>query len=1287
MYVFLKSYAPKTGAFLLVLIFSCSLSSVSGQRKASTSPKSIRKENAVDKRSPSNTVVLQESLDSIPSQRLTYWNEKSLLLPWRPFVSPSQQTRLVDIDLDGDPDLLFGRLQNQTPFCWIDDDDDMKWDDLEGDMDSDCLLIDKNKDGIYAGPRDISFKWGDENKDGKADIQLIVSNGGTKVRNFYDWDGDYMFVMDTDGDGIMHYFDWRKIAMQAWEHIGHANFFEDYHGNSLFLKMHASSFRIHDLRYNWENPFIFYDQDQDGLTEMAIRLVNTPSFRTDANVDQLFDGVDTAHDVVFNGKIDYVSIAWDLDNDNAPGNEFDFDLSLLYKGPGFSYQDQRHEWKSLKGLPETDSMLYDARWRQLDHLYYPDEKSAWDLIFQKGIWKQFALVFDEDDDCNRWERVEFLDPLDPYKNGKGKGGVDNNAQADAVGDRGEWDLDGSGNGQLYTAKFDGRLHLFGADKGVWTVDQTAFSFQGFGGLYDRWRPERLQTTVTHYPVFLYSDQNKNGFFDFFSYDLDGDGVPEDSLNLLQLGVNDQEQRFHPVELNDLKGKQFFSEIADQQMKSALQWMEIAQQVGVPVQWYQFYTKPLSVHQKYDFGFWLKFYLWNDLKQRARQLQLPDWEKEINKAYARGSAPSPFLYYGSTIPLSSETVRQLYFEMEKKSGSHFVLTGPETFIKLKEATKNDSKVNQALQQSIQLADQLIQKPLLTYYLDDAKLRIPSLHQFTGKEMPDLMYAYKITGNRKYADRWWAQIEQFLNYPDWGVHRHFLDAGVVAFAMAYTYEQLSDYLTPAQKKKLYQGTRKLLLEPAFKQMHNRNWWHTIANNWNGICNGGVMVAALAMMNEDPSFMSELVAMAAKALPTYLRTFEPEGQSEEGMMYWGYGWMYTALALEALQNKLGTTGGLLTIPAVQKSGWFPILASGPVTGLSIGDDPLKQGPSQTMLWFAYRFQDKLLYDVSLQSNFSLSQTWHNLLFYPGISNPIMTSSESLENQSLISLKPSPDSIKKSRVFSALQKHIPGLELFILRSGWDKEAVFASLHGGKNNASHGHLDAGSFDLQWMGEVWAYGGLGSDKYTFPGYFSKETLPAYQQSNRNPTEPGRWHFYRMRAEGKNCLVVNPDFRPDQDPFGSAHLMQKKENGWALDLQEPYRRDLTYYRRALSLLHPPSEVNPIIHLEDHAIASTPMAQFYWNMHTKAKIEILADGKSAVLQQNGKSLYLYFLSQSPIRLEVTNADYLADRNFPLTSNSPNTGFKKLVASASTKEWKSSVVFSVHPLSQQQLAPYFP
>ncbi|RDV17215.1 hypothetical protein DXT99_01535 [Pontibacter diazotrophicus] len=565
-----------------------------------------------------------------------YWNTNTQLIPWRLPLAPTiAALEYIDLDDDGDPDVLRGMVNDSIPLMWIDDDDDMEVGDVEGDTDSDCLLLDLNRDGHFAGPQDLSIDWNDEDGDGIADMQLVVRNGKAATRNFFDWEADYMYVMDFDKDKIMHYIDWNILNIQAWEKDGHSNFFTDYHGNSLFMKMHGSSYRIGDLRYNWENPFIFYDKDEDGLTEMAIRLVDTPLFRPKDNKDTTFHQVDKEIDILYSKKIDHVSFTFDLDNDNGPGNEFDFDISLNFRGPGFDYTDQKHSFSSLRGLPEANKFFYDSRWRKVDELYYPDQDNAWNLIFNRGQWSQCSFVFDEDDDCNRWERVEFYEPKDLFKIGKNKGGLDNNAQADAAGDRGEWDTDFSGKGQLYVGAFDGRIHLYGAEWGAWRIDQTAYSYQGFGGLYNRWRPERTQVEPKTFGTVKYTDTNNNGFIDLVEYDLDGDTLFEDRVSLLELGVDDRNEIIPTSQNNYEDFQALFSSVAENMWARANDAVSVAKKYKVDTSHYAFYMKPHSLHQKYDYGYWLNFYIYQDLRHVAKLKKDKSLLASIDRAYYSG----------------------------------------------------------------------------------------------------------------------------------------------------------------------------------------------------------------------------------------------------------------------------------------------------------------------------------------------------------------------------------------------------------------------------------------------------------------------------------------------------------------------------------------------------------------------------------------------------------------------------------------------------------------------------
>ena len=344
-----------------------------------------------------------------------------------------------------------------------------------------------------------------------------------------------MYMIDFgEKDGIFNYIDWNTIRLMCWSHIGHANFFSDYHGNNLFLKMHGSPYHIDNISYNWENPFIFYDYDNDGLTEFTIRLVDTPNFRPKNGYSGIFDDIDDKYEISFTKKIDWVAFSWDLDNDNTYGKEFDFDMSVHFRGEGFDYSDQKHTFNSLKGLESANKLLWDDSWRKNVELIYADQNAAFDLVFGRGNnkYNESWFVFDEDDDCNRWERVEFYEPKDLYTIGLRKGGIDNNAQSDAIGDRGEWDLDNSGNGNLYISKFDGRIHLYGAEWGCWRIDQTAYCYQGFGGLYDKWAFHRMTEEPEIFGLVKYTDTDKNGFIDLIEYDLDGNQDFEEKVSLI-----------------------------------------------------------------------------------------------------------------------------------------------------------------------------------------------------------------------------------------------------------------------------------------------------------------------------------------------------------------------------------------------------------------------------------------------------------------------------------------------------------------------------------------------------------------------------------------------------------------------------------------------------------------------------------------------------------------------------------------------------------------------------------
>lgn len=550
--------------------------------------------------------------------------QNKVITPFR-LPLPQGEVRYEDLDDDGDPDLLYAMVEGGVPVVWIDDDDDMKIGDLEGDMDNDCLLIDLNKDGRYGSEKDLNIDWSDEDGDGVADLQCIVDNVTKDEKG--KWLSHYIWFIDNDKDGVLGYINWGNYKFEGWDHEGQSNFFCDYNGQSTMLKVHVTTWNMKDLEYNWENPFLFYDHDGDGLTEMAIRLVDEPLPYT-SDEDPLMAWK-------FSHNISYVQMTFDMDNDSRPGNELDFDLSLKFMGGhGFNYEDQVHKYSNISGLEAADFLIDDPRWRHTSELIFSDHDAAYDLTFDRGEWGACWLVFDEDDDCHRWERVEFYDPKDPFKIGAKNGGLDHNPQADPSGDRGEWDEDFSGQGHLYISPIDGRLHLLGAEKGYWRIDQNATYYQGWQG----WRGPNLQpedfdkAEPVVFGTMKYEDTDGNGFFDQISMDMDGDQKYEEVVSLKSLGIKDAAEWIHTDNMKYEDYRKVYSKMAEALWHNAQDGLAVAAQYGLNTAWYSHMMYPKSEREKYHYGYWVSLYLYKDLTQMAQYQNDEKLFKKIQQAY-------------------------------------------------------------------------------------------------------------------------------------------------------------------------------------------------------------------------------------------------------------------------------------------------------------------------------------------------------------------------------------------------------------------------------------------------------------------------------------------------------------------------------------------------------------------------------------------------------------------------------------------------------------------------------
>ena len=556
-----------------------------------------------------------------------------------------------DIDGDGKPDVI-ETWWNGKRVRWLGEGGTMKWTDTRGSMSNDCLQIDRDGDGFYDGPGDINIKWVDEDNDGRPDMEIFSANPAPGATESHGGLSHYMIFIDDDHDGVLGCMNWQTFefgqsnwevaaspATAPWRPQPPPNFLPDYHGNATFMKQHDPPWVLTDPRFNGENPFLFYDTDGDGCTEMSIRLDddsrhNAPGW-TRQNPKYSYDG-----------KITQAYISYDLDNNSGCGNEFDYDMTLRFASapdgpPGecIDYSKFHDPHPKMKAPEWAIPFFRYTNWRKIDELIHIPRDKAYAEVF-KPKWGQTWLVFDEDNDDHRWERVEMYYPdRDVYstarwdRNGK-DGGLDANPQSDTLGDRGEWDQDNSGGGKLYIGRWDHKIHLYGAEKGAWTVDEEA-KYWGSSPVVGNSSPEKAKKVGE---VVQYQDTDHNGFFDKITYDYDGDRKPDLVINLLDYRTDanphpDVCPIIDPAQLQWEGMHELFCKVAQDSFQQAGRVYRALWRKGLTDSTLDELAIASSTWEQYDHGYWL-------LEKSFRKLDhllsaQPALQQQMRMAYFTG----------------------------------------------------------------------------------------------------------------------------------------------------------------------------------------------------------------------------------------------------------------------------------------------------------------------------------------------------------------------------------------------------------------------------------------------------------------------------------------------------------------------------------------------------------------------------------------------------------------------------------------------------------------------------
>lgn len=441
-----------------------------------------------------------------------------------------------------------------------------------------------------------------------------------------------------------------------------------------------------------------------------------------------------------------------------------------------------------------------------------------------------------------------------------------------------------------------------------------------------------------------------------------------------------------------------------------------------------------------------------------------------------------------------------------------------------------------------------------------------------------YAWRMTGEGRYFDRCVSELDAACGLKDWNPS-HFLDVAEMATAVAIGYDWLYPKLSPEQRQRY----ERALVSHGLAEVAKRKdgWWRGPTNNWSQVCSGGMMLAADAVSEIEPDLAKSTLAHCRQLTHNCERFYQPEGAYPEGPAYWHYGTTYHVLAMALLERD----EPLKLAPVWKMTGNFLLQATGP-SGMPFnyadaGPGQAECSPAQT--WLASRTRDPL---ASAGVRALLTRRYAASEKHPP--------KDRFLPLTLLWLPAAPPAAPTAALHASFQGE---QALAFFRSDWSANALWLGIKGGTPAASHGHMDCGSFVLDWAGTRWFHD-LGSDNYNLPGYFGKQ----------------RFDYFRLQNLSHNTLVIDGKLQhPKAKPCPLTPIQTRGATAaTTIDLAHAYRGQCEQATRALAF----DATARAITFTDHVVA--PAGPVRWQALTDAKVTLA--GPVATLEMNGHRLIL-------------------------------------------------------------------
>lgn len=523
--------------------------------------------------------------------------------------------------------------------------------------------------------------------------------------------------------------------------------------------------------------------------------------------------------------------------------------------------------------------------------------------------------------------------------------------------------------------------------------------------------------------------------------------------------------------------------------------------------------------------------------------------------------------------------------------------------LRKKLKRDKVLRNMYQALVLNAQEIQQKPIAERI--QIGRRLLSVSREVLYRMNVLGMVYLIDKDPAILDRINREVLAVCAFSDWNPS-HYLDVAEMAMAMAIAI----DWAGKDLPKSTVAIAKKSLVEKGIKPSYNKEGntgWVTGTNNWNQVCHGGMIAAAIVVAEDEPELAAQTISRALDGMPHALIEYGPDGVYPEGSTYWGYGTSFSVLTASMFESAFGTDFGLGDYPAFQESAMFRVLSTAPsgwYYNFADCGDRRRENGDLTLAWFAARTGNPIYFEK--ERFLRDPKKMGKLARHAGAGLVWLSQFE-------------PRSATK--VPTAWKGEGANPVVFFTGGAADKNQYYFGGKGGRGTVNHGNMDGGSFIFELNGVRWVVD-PGNQNYH---QLEKTGFNLWGRCQ----ECERWKLLNKNNYGHSTLTVNNALHVVDGLTTITEFKQNEKPTVLLDMSPTFAGQLQSVQRRFTKDGPTSLL-----IEDQLELSASTRTIRWQLMTTAEVEMVKGG--AILKKDGKELKMDILSHPDLTVSVVSLD---------------------------------------------------